>query len=233
MQILNIAPVDCSLCDLCTKRVKVIQPEDLKSSDNKITNVLVIVERPTVSDAKRDMFLSRKIEADFRKKLTHLRGKVVITSLVKCAIDTKPNLNQIEACNPFLLSEIQNLNPKYIIAVGSVVYKYFINDGNFKYATGKIHDVFIQFHNKTSQKFNVIPLMHPAALIDYRQYHMKTKQNQIKNSQTYLVNKAPSQSLPKGKLPFRKDLMSKWNRDWNQIERIMGKKRIKQAKLIF
>jgi DNA polymerase len=104
------------------------------------------------------------------------RKDVFITSAVKCLptppLNRKPKPDEIKACFPYLLRQIEIMRPKKIVLLGVVALKLFFPEGSLKLLRGKWIqkdglDYFISYHPAAGirfQKFKKILAQDFAAL---------------------------------------------------------------------
>ena len=106
--------------------------------------------RPFVGAAGK--FLTELLESVGLK-----RSDVFITNIVKCRPPNNraPRKSEIEACNPYLQSQIRLINPRIVCALGTPAITTLIGD---EYSAGR-------FHGKpvTKGEVTILPMYHPAA----------------------------------------------------------------------
>jgi len=87
------------------------------------------------------------------------RSDVFITNIVKCRPPNNraPRKSEIEACNPYLQSQIKLINPRIVCALGTPAITTLIGD---EYSASR-------FHGKPLTKGGVtlLPMYHPAAAL--------------------------------------------------------------------
>lgn len=87
------------------------------------------------------------------------RSEVYITNVVKCRPpgNRNPTTNEMEACTPILTAELELINPKVIVPMGSVALKFLIDDNlSITRTRGK----WIK-----KGKFYFLPTFHPSYLL--------------------------------------------------------------------
>jgi len=108
--------------------------------------------RPFVGAAGK--FLTELLESIGLK-----RSNVFITNIVKCRPPNNraPRKSEIEACNPYLQSQIRLINPRIVCALGTPAITTLMGDD---YSASR-------FHGKTFTKGEVtfLPMYHPAAAL--------------------------------------------------------------------
>src|SRR5467141_2804504 len=108
--------------------------------------------RPFVGAAGK--FLTELLESIGLK-----RSDVFITNIVKCRPPNNraPRKSEIEACNPYLQSQIRLINPRILCALGTPAITTLIGD---EYSASR-------FHGKplTKRGVTLLPMYHPAAAL--------------------------------------------------------------------
>lgn len=150
----------CRGCSLCENRDKIVFSDGCEYAP-----IMFIGEAP---DKKEDTlgipFIGRAGQL-FRKMLSECGFKdddFYITNTVKCRPpeNRKPTKQEKSACFSFLDTQINLINPKYIVLMGSVALESFILDR--KLSVTKAHGQIFEIGNR---KF--IPIFHPAYLLRY------------------------------------------------------------------
>ncbi|MFW6160025.1 MAG: uracil-DNA glycosylase [Acidobacteriota bacterium] len=93
------------------------------------------------------------------KAMNFERKEVYITNIVKCRPpnNRNPQQKEIEACHPYLLSQIRQIKPRVIVALGKVAAEFFVPGcSSISAVRGTFHD----FHG-----IPVMPTFHPSYLI--------------------------------------------------------------------
>jgi len=87
-----------------------------------------------------------------------MREDVFITNVVKCRPpgNRDPQIEELEACKPYLERQIAAINPDVIVTLGRISMSYFINNGKIS----SIHG-----HAFWSNGRMVVPMYHPAAAL--------------------------------------------------------------------
>ncbi|NPA96360.1 MAG: uracil-DNA glycosylase [Crenarchaeota archaeon] len=95
------------------------------------------------------------------------RSSVYITNVVKCRPpgNREPREEEIEACSPYLESQILLLKPIVIVTLGNVAGKWVFTRAGMKWGgvtrmRGKVYEV-----NLLGLKLSVVPTIHPAAAL--------------------------------------------------------------------
>ena len=91
------------------------------------------------------------------------RSSVYITNIVKCRPpnNRNPELEEINDCQPYLLKQINIINPKIIIPLGNFSLKYFFPESSITKVRG-------QLLNKNDRQ--IFPMIHPAAILRKQEY---------------------------------------------------------------
>ena len=108
--------------------------------------------RPFVGAAGK--FLTELLESIGLK-----RSDVFITNIVKCRPPNNraPRKGEIDACNPYLESQIDLINPRIVCPLGTPAINTILGD---EYSATKIHGKPIKRGDRT-----ILPLYHPAAAL--------------------------------------------------------------------
>ena len=154
----------CQLCKLAQTRTQSVCGEG-----NPDAEVMFIGEgpgrqedlsgRPFVGPAGQ--LLTRMIE----KGMGVARSQVYITNIVKCRPtvdllfekDRPPDTEEQESCTPYLLQQIQTIQPKVIVAVGAPASKFLLNT---KVGITQLHGKWHEF-----QGIPVMPIYHPSYIL--------------------------------------------------------------------
>jgi len=147
----------CEKCGLCSGRTKTVPGEGLATA-----RLVVVGEGPgKTEDETGRPFVGRAGEL-LTKILAAIdlpREQVFICNIVKCRPpeNRQPQFDEIAACMPFLYRQIELVNPKVILAMGSTAAQSLLNT---RQSLGSLRD---HIH-----RFRGIPLVvtyHPAALL--------------------------------------------------------------------
>ncbi len=86
------------------------------------------------------------------------RDKVFITNVIKCRPpgNRDPQIEELEACKPYLERQIAAINPDVIVTLGRISMGYFINNGKISSIHGR---------SFWSNGRMVVPMYHPAAAL--------------------------------------------------------------------
>lgn len=86
------------------------------------------------------------------------REEVFITNVVKCRPpgNRDPQIEELEACKPYLERQIAAINPDVIVTLGRISMSYFINNGKISSIHGR---------SFWSSGRMIVPMYHPAAAL--------------------------------------------------------------------
>ena len=149
---------NCSQCNLANSRNKFVF-----GSGDPNADLLLIGEGPGENeDLQGQPFVGRagKLLDKILKAIGYnRRDRVFITNIVKCRPpdNRDPLTSEVEECSPYLIQQINLINPKIIVALGKVAGKTLIKK-----------DIMLKEMRNKTHAFNSIPLRvtyHPAALL--------------------------------------------------------------------
>jgi len=148
----------CHLCQLSKTRKNVVFGEG-----NPRSKILFIGEGPGANEdeqgrpfvGRAGQLLTKMIENVLELK----REDVYIANIVKCRPPNNrvPSPEEVESCIGYLLKQIEIINPKILVALGSTSYKYLTNDNT---PISKIRGEMIKYKDKI-----LIPTYHPSFLL--------------------------------------------------------------------
>ncbi len=158
MQDLKSETMECHLCQLSKSRNKVIFGEG-----NERADILFVGEAPSSADDDcGEPFVGRSGELltnMIEKVLFVQRSDVYITNIVKCrpTNNRTPTPSEAHTCLSFLLKQIEFVDPKIIVTLGSTAYHYLTgNDSDIS----KVRGIAQRFNNYT-----IVPTFHPSYLL--------------------------------------------------------------------
>lgn len=95
------------------------------------------------------------------------RSDVYITNVVKYRPPNNrdPLPEEKAAFLPYLLRQLEIINPKAIITLGRHSMEYFLPDARISQVHGRAVRKKVVYHDKTSHEWLIIPLYHPAAAL--------------------------------------------------------------------
>ena len=150
--------LNCSLCNLSKTRTNVVFGEG-----NPNSKIMFIGEAPgREEDIQGRPFVGRSGEM-LTKMIENVlflkRDEVYISNIVKCRPpqNRDPQIEEVESCKGYLLKQIEIINPKIIVTLGRIAFKYLLNDETpITKARGKIYNF---------KGIKVIPTFHPSYLL--------------------------------------------------------------------
>lgn len=177
----------CERCDLAKGRNQVVLPRGNVESD-----LVFIGEAPGRNEDKEGIPFIGQAGEWFNAMIRYLElteEDFFLTNTVKCrptknGKNRKPHINEIEECGYWLKQELEMVNPRVIILMGSVALKAFFRGNKISQVAG--HE--LKGHKYFSKKgIKIFALFHPAVLIynkkeykpKYRE-HLDTLKNFLK-----------------------------------------------------
>ena len=155
-----IAPEkDCRLCGLCEGRTSIVLPDGDPSS-----RVVFVGEGPGENeDLQGRPFVGKsgKILEDAMAEAGFGRSQVLITNTVKCRPpgNRDPRPEEMEACRPFLVSELEGR--ALVVGLGKSAVRDLMGfDGKMAEVANRVTEIDIG-----GTRVNFLPTYHPAATI--------------------------------------------------------------------
>jgi len=149
---------NCHLCDLAKTRKNVVFGEGDFSA-----KLMFVGEGPGATEdemgrpfvGRAGQLLTKMIENVLEIK----REDVYIANIVKCRPPNNrvPAEEEAKTCIPYLLKQIEIINPKILVALGSTSYRYLTNDIT---PISKIRGEIVKYKDKI-----LIPTYHPSFLL--------------------------------------------------------------------
>ena len=150
--------LQCHLCDLAKTRKNVVFGE----GDPK-AKLMFVGEGPGATEdetgrpfvGRAGQLLTKMIENVLEMK----RNQVYIANIVKCRPPNNrvPTPEEVASCIPYLFKQIEIINPKIIVALGTTSYQHLTND---KTPISKVRGKKLQFQGRI-----LIPTFHPSFLL--------------------------------------------------------------------
>ena len=152
---------NCLKCILSKTRTNAVPGEGPQSAD-----LMFIGEAPGFHEDQKGKPFVGKAGQLLNKILGEYdiqRSSVYITNIVKCRPpkNRNPELEEINDCQPYLLKQINIINPKIIIPLGNFSLKYFFPESSITKVRG-------QLLNKNDRQ--IFPMIHPAAIFRKQEY---------------------------------------------------------------
>ena len=149
---------ECHLCELSKSRQKVVFGEgSLQAS------LMIVGDFPSNSDDSAGKMFTGRSGDTLTKMLENVlglsRAEVYMTNVLKCrALDTQtPSPTFAHTCHPYLLKQIELIQPKIILAFGELAYQYLTgDDSSISEVRGSVHE---------KEGYKVIPTYHPNYLL--------------------------------------------------------------------
>lgn len=159
MEALKNEILNCKACDLYKTRHNPIWGEG-----NFDAEIMVIGEAPGADEdrigrpfvGKSGQLLNKIFTACGFTREQH----IFISNIVKCRppLNRVPSEEEVKACFPILLKQIELVNPKIIIPLGVIALKRLFNNPNLRIT--KVRGQWLDWNNRL-----VMPVFHPSALL--------------------------------------------------------------------
>ena len=149
---------NCHLCELSKSRHKVVFGEGKEDAD-----LMFVGEGPgATEDSTGRPFVGRAGELLTRmiENVLHLsRSEVYIANIVKCRPpgNRVPSPTEAVTCRPYLLKQIELIQPRIIVAMGATAYRYLGNDES---PISRVRG-----HVIRQEGYLLIPTYHPSYLL--------------------------------------------------------------------
>jgi len=150
--------LNCHLCNLSKTRKNVVF-----GVGNRDAKIVFVGEAPGENeDIQATPFVGRSGELLTKIIETTLplkREDVYISNIVKCRPpnNRNPSLEEAETCKPYVLKEIEIINPQIIVTLGKIAFSYLMEDDR---PISKVRGSVFEFMNK-----KLIPTYHPSFLL--------------------------------------------------------------------
>jgi uracil-DNA glycosylase len=157
LQLIHSQILECTKCELHKSRTKAVPgegPYDAK--------VVFVGEGPGQNEDEQGrpfVGAAGKFLTELLESIGLKRSDVFITNIVKCRPPNNraPRKSEIEACNPYLQSQIRLVNPRIVCALGTPAITTLMGG---EYSASR-------FHGKplTKGEVTILPMYHPAAAL--------------------------------------------------------------------
>jgi DNA polymerase len=149
---------DCTRCRLCETRKNIVFGEG-----NPRARLVFVGEGPgRDEDIQGRPFVGRagQLLTKIIQAMKLERKDVYICNVVKCRPpgNRNPEPDEVASCEPFLIKQIESINPEVIVSLGSVATGLMLKLKNFK--MGQLRGTFHQYGNS-----KLMITYHPAALL--------------------------------------------------------------------
>ena len=146
----------CTRCQLHHSRNK-----SVPGAGTPHTSIMFIGEGPGFNENEQGLpFVGQagKLLDELLAEANLNRDEVFITNIVKCRPpkNRDPQVEELEACKPFLDQQITAINPDVIVTLGRISMSYFVNNGKISTIHG---------HSFWSDGRMAVPMYHPAAAL--------------------------------------------------------------------
>ncbi len=155
----------CKRCELWKYKINYVPGEG-----NPKAKVVLIGEAPgREEDLQGRPFVGRagRYLTEVLNKLGVSREDVYITNVLKCRPPNNrdPLPEEIEACKPYLMKQLEAIKPDTIVCLGRFSAKVLLNEFGFEFRgiskdRGKVFDV-----DRWGKTVRIIPTYHPAAVL--------------------------------------------------------------------
>ena len=149
---------NCTLCDLSKTRTNVVFGEG-----NPNAKLMFIGEGPgEMEDKTGRPFVGRagKLLTKIIKSVLEMdRSEVYIANIVKCRPPNNrvPTIEEAETCKPYLLKQIEIVNPEILVCLGKTAFMYLMESDM---PISKVRGQIFEYKGK-----KVIPTFHPSYLL--------------------------------------------------------------------
>jgi len=150
--------LNCTLCDLSKTRTNVVFGEG-----NPNAKLMFVGEGPGAEEDKTGRpFVGRagKLLTKIILNVLNLtREDVYIANIIKCRPPNNrvPNIEEAQTCKPYLLKQIDIINPEILVCLGKTAFMYLMNAD---IPISKVRGQIFEFKEK-----KVIPTFHPSFLL--------------------------------------------------------------------
>ena len=150
--------LNCTLCDLSKTRTNVVFGEG-----NPNAKIMFVGEGPGAEEDKTGRpFVGRagKLLTKIILNVLELtREDVYIANIVKCRPPNNraPSFEEAQTCKPYLLKQIDIINPDILVCLGKTAFMYLLNSDT---PISKVRGQIFEFKEK-----KVIPTFHPSFLL--------------------------------------------------------------------
>jgi uracil-DNA glycosylase len=146
----------CVLCGLSTTRTNAVPGEGPVNAE-----IMFIGEGPGFNEDRQGrpfVGAAGKLLSDLLAKAELKREDVFITNVVKCRPpeNRDPQPNELLACRPYLMRQIETINPHVIVTLGRYSMAVFLPDARISSIHGQARLV---------QGKIIVPMYHPAAAL--------------------------------------------------------------------
>lgn len=147
----------CTLCDLSKTRTHVVF-----GSGNKNADLLIVGEAPGQNEDQQGLpFVGRagQLLTNMLKSIEIEREQIYIANILKCRPpqNRDPSPTEVATCTPYLLEQIELIQPKIILALGRIAAHFLLNTDD---AMAKLRGQEFRYHHTP-----LLVTYHPAYLL--------------------------------------------------------------------
>ena len=203
LQLIHSEIRECTRCELHKSRTNAVPgegPHDAK--------IMFVGEGPGQNEDEQGrpfVGAAGKFLTELLESIGLKRSDVFITNIVKCRPPNNraPRKSEIEACNPYLQSQIRLINPRIVCALGTPAITTLMGD---EYSASKFHG-----KSLTKGEVTILPMYHPAAAL----YDASLKETIFHDfkilKQLLQKEETPNPNTPKNAQPSgAKQTLEKW-----------------------
>lgn len=157
LELVNTEIITCTKCELHKERKNAVPGEGPINA-----KVMFVGEGPGQNEDEQGrpfIGAAGKFLTELLDSIELKRSDVFITNIVKCRPPNNraPRKSEIEACNPYLQSQIRLINPRIVCALGTPAINTLMGD---EYSASR-------FHGKpvTKGEVTILAMYHPAAAL--------------------------------------------------------------------
>lgn len=164
----------CTKCSLYKTRTKVVFGDG-----NPNAKLLIVGEAPGYYEDKRGLpFVGSagKLLDSLLEEIGLNRGKVYITNVIKCRPPNNrdPSIEEVNACSPYLFSQISYISPRIIITLGNHSTRLLAET---ELGITKVHGRIFEKGDRI-----VLPTFHPAACLYHPEWLKFLREDLLKVS---------------------------------------------------
>jgi len=172
---------NCNQCPLGKTRNKLVF-----GSGNPNADILIIGEGPGADEDMTGLpFVGRagQLLTKILEAIELTRDEVYIANIVKCRPpgNRRPEINEVDKCEPYLLKQIELIKPKFILALGLTAIETLFKT---KFKMADIRGKLLEYHN-----IKTLATYHPAALLRNPNYKKGTWEDVKLLKKLYLESK--------------------------------------------
>lgn len=156
---LKSSVIQCHLCGLAKSRKNVVF-----GAGNLKASIMFIGDNPGVSEDETGEIFAGQAGNILTKIIENVlllkREDVYIANIIKCKTPENrvPSLEEVASCKPYLMQQIQTIDPKIIVTLGSTSFHHLT--GEYDTPLEKIRGEVMHFG-----KAKLIPTLHPSFLL--------------------------------------------------------------------